>query len=72
MDLWFVALLAFLIACVVNYFYWKSRFKKLNRKLFDTQKSYYRSVDITRNVLNKEKEFNEREQRWLQFLQGEG
>lgn len=55
-----IALGAFVLACLVNYFYWKPRFKKVKaeaeahidklsvteKALKDHQKSLYRSVEI--------------------------
>lgn len=72
MELVLVSAVAFLLACLVNFFYWKPRFTKLDKKLFDTQKSYYRSIDISRKQKDKIIKLKNAEEKWEKFLQGEG
>ena len=72
MDLILIAILSFVFACLVNCFYWIPKFRKANEKLFNTQKSYYRSVDITRKLRDKAIQHKANEENWMHFLKGEG
>ena len=72
MDLVIIAFGSFILACLLNYFYWKTKFKKMDEKLFNTQKSYFRSVDIARKLREKNIEQAEKEQKWMRFLNMEG
>lgn len=68
MNIVITAITALVVAVLINYFYWKPKFKQVNEKLFNTQKSYYRSVDVARKL--RKEILNSQE--WMKLLQGEG